>query len=338
MPHTKIFGFREGTYGCFGIAEKNRGSAYAYGFNWKENDNEVKGEGNWQDYGFRIYDPRLGKFLSIDPLTRSYPWYTPYQFAGNKPIWCDDLDGAEERVVTKYKNTKGVIVTKEIARMDEKDGMKKIQLIYSSFHGIESKSIVWVKGKREYGQGGKQPVYKGTLVIDATDPNTMHLSYDPSPAKSIDKGAIVKNNYANPSTGEILKGAANNPEFQKAGQTVKNVLTGMSLAFGVAELAAIGELGIVQKVSTLADVAADVDDLNQQFIPQVSSSVIPNEYAQGTIELVKTGVDIWNRGGGIVDLGTNGANANNIANISLGTIQTVTGAQEAATKLESANK
>jgi len=25
--------------------------------------------------------------LSVDPLTRSYPWYTPYQFAGNKPIW-----------------------------------------------------------------------------------------------------------------------------------------------------------------------------------------------------------------------------------------------------------
>jgi len=25
--------------------------------------------------------------LSVDPLTRSYPWYTPYQFAGNKPVW-----------------------------------------------------------------------------------------------------------------------------------------------------------------------------------------------------------------------------------------------------------
>ncbi len=42
---------------------------YRYGFNGKENDNEVKGEGNQQDYGFRIYDPRLGRFLSVDPLT-----------------------------------------------------------------------------------------------------------------------------------------------------------------------------------------------------------------------------------------------------------------------------
>jgi len=39
---------------------------------------------------------RVGKFLSVDPLTASYPWYTPYQFAGNKPIEAIDLDGLEE--------------------------------------------------------------------------------------------------------------------------------------------------------------------------------------------------------------------------------------------------
>ena len=32
----------------------------------------------------------------MDPLTASYPWYTPYQFAGNKPIKFIDLDGLEE--------------------------------------------------------------------------------------------------------------------------------------------------------------------------------------------------------------------------------------------------
>ena len=36
----------------------------------------------------------------MDPLTASYPWYTPYQFAGNKPIWAVDLDGLEEKKVT----------------------------------------------------------------------------------------------------------------------------------------------------------------------------------------------------------------------------------------------
>jgi RHS repeat-associated protein len=68
---------------------------YRFGFNGKENDDEVKGEGNQQDYGLRIYDSRLGRFLSVDPLTKEYPWYTPYQFAGNDVIRNIDLDGAE---------------------------------------------------------------------------------------------------------------------------------------------------------------------------------------------------------------------------------------------------
>jgi RHS repeat-associated protein len=68
---------------------------YRYGFNGKENDNEVKGEGNQQDYGMRIYDPRIGRFLSVDPIGNSFPWWTPYQFAGNTPILATDLDGLE---------------------------------------------------------------------------------------------------------------------------------------------------------------------------------------------------------------------------------------------------
>ena len=70
-------------------------NSYRYGFNGKENDNEVKGSGNQQDYGLRIYDSRLAKFLSVDPLTKKYPELTPYQFASNTPIQAVDLDGAE---------------------------------------------------------------------------------------------------------------------------------------------------------------------------------------------------------------------------------------------------
>jgi RHS repeat-associated protein len=71
-------------------------SKYRYGFNGKENDNDVKGiEGSQQDYGMRIYDPRLGRFLSVDPITDEYPELTPYQFASNRPIDGIDLDGLE---------------------------------------------------------------------------------------------------------------------------------------------------------------------------------------------------------------------------------------------------
>jgi RHS repeat-associated protein len=95
-------------YYAFGMQMPGRGfssGSYRFGFNGKENDNEVKGDGDQQNYGLRIYDPRLGKFLSVDPLTKKYPWYTPYQFAGNKPIQFLDLDGGEENNTTKEKRT-----------------------------------------------------------------------------------------------------------------------------------------------------------------------------------------------------------------------------------------
>ncbi len=72
------------------------GNQYRYGFNGKEND----GETAWQDYGERIYSPRIAKFLSVDPLTKQYPELTPYQFASNTPIWAIDLDGLEAFFVT----------------------------------------------------------------------------------------------------------------------------------------------------------------------------------------------------------------------------------------------
>jgi len=71
------------------------GTGYRYGYNGKENDNDVKGDGNQQDYGMRIYDPRLGRFLSVDPIAKSLPELTPYQFASNSPIEAIDIDGFE---------------------------------------------------------------------------------------------------------------------------------------------------------------------------------------------------------------------------------------------------
>jgi RHS repeat-associated protein len=57
-------------YYPFGMLQPDRKwslGSYRYGFNGKENDNEVKGEGNQIDFGSRIHDPRVGRFLSVDP-------------------------------------------------------------------------------------------------------------------------------------------------------------------------------------------------------------------------------------------------------------------------------
>ena len=68
---------------------------YRFGFNGKEKVDEISGSGNTFDYGFRIYNPRLNRFLSVDPLTKNFAMLSPYQFASNNPIWAVDLDGLE---------------------------------------------------------------------------------------------------------------------------------------------------------------------------------------------------------------------------------------------------
>ena len=74
---------------------------YRFAFNGKESDPEWKGTiGAVYDYGFRIYDSRTGKFLSVDPLTREFPWNSTYTFAENDVIRAIDLEGAEKKIVT----------------------------------------------------------------------------------------------------------------------------------------------------------------------------------------------------------------------------------------------
>ena len=88
-------------YYPFGLEMEGRSSSsdlYRYGFNGKEDDRDW-GMQNVQDYGFRLYNPAVSRFLSVDPLFKGFPWYTPYQFAGNKPIWAIDLDGLEEVII-----------------------------------------------------------------------------------------------------------------------------------------------------------------------------------------------------------------------------------------------
>ena len=75
------------------------GSAYRYGFNGKEKDNETYGNGNEYDYGDRIYNPRISRWLSLDPLQKKYPNETPYFYTGGNPILFADPDG-RDRIIT----------------------------------------------------------------------------------------------------------------------------------------------------------------------------------------------------------------------------------------------
>ena len=50
-----------------------------------------------------MHDPRAGRFFAVDPLTKKYPFYSPYQFGGNKPIQFVELEGLEEGATASLK-------------------------------------------------------------------------------------------------------------------------------------------------------------------------------------------------------------------------------------------
>jgi RHS repeat-associated protein len=70
-------------------------NTYRYGFQGQEMDNEIKGEGNSMNFEFRMHDPRVGRFLSLDPLAKQYPHNSPFAFAENRVIDGVELEGKE---------------------------------------------------------------------------------------------------------------------------------------------------------------------------------------------------------------------------------------------------
>jgi RHS repeat-associated protein len=77
-----------------------------YLFNGMEQDPELKGNGNSYTTEFRQYDPRIGRWLSLDPLMAKYPGMSPYVAFNNNPIRFVDPKGLEGQDWIKNKKTK----------------------------------------------------------------------------------------------------------------------------------------------------------------------------------------------------------------------------------------
>jgi RHS repeat-associated protein len=68
---------------------------YRYGFNGQQKDEEIKGQGNSLNFGARMHDSRLGRWLSLDPMKAKFPSQSTYDFAINNPILLIDKEGKE---------------------------------------------------------------------------------------------------------------------------------------------------------------------------------------------------------------------------------------------------
>lgn len=85
-----------------------------------EKDDEIKGEGNSLNFGARIYDARIGRWLSTDPLEKKYPGLNPYHFTANNPILYVDKDGRDYGVYINHDD-KTIIVKATIHTVKGQD-------------------------------------------------------------------------------------------------------------------------------------------------------------------------------------------------------------------------
>lgn len=72
-------------------------SGYRYGFNGKEKDKDVAADD--YDFGARIYDGRIARWLSLDPLQAKYPGESHYVFVSDNPVLYADK-GGRDKIVT----------------------------------------------------------------------------------------------------------------------------------------------------------------------------------------------------------------------------------------------
>jgi RHS repeat-associated protein len=155
-------------YGAFGNLLNGRGFSkrdYSRGFNGMLKDNEVKGNGNSYTTEFRQYDPRIGRWLSLDPLSQEFPWQSPYNSMSNNPILRIDPKGDADGVYLDEE-------TGEVLGTDEK--------------GVED-GLVHYTSKENWEKYGENPmIEKKSIALNPGVSKTINL---------FDELTNMKNNF-----------------------------------------------------------------------------------------------------------------------------------------------
>jgi RHS repeat-associated protein len=123
---------------------------YRRGFNGMEKDDEVKGGGNSYDFGARLYDVRVGRWMTVDPLATKYTSWSPYVFCIDNPILNIDSDGREVIVtITQRKDQKplieikvsGAIINESTADFTPAQIVKRMNIFQNEVNDVYNKSF-----------------------------------------------------------------------------------------------------------------------------------------------------------------------------------------------------
>jgi len=118
------------------------GKENMYQYNGKELDTDFGL--NLYHYGFRLYDPAIGRFPSADPIVENFAHVSPYNYAENEPIRHIDLWGLQKAILDiRAKNNPQFNRAYEINRKTSGGkaftkalkGQDKINVVYALLQG-----------------------------------------------------------------------------------------------------------------------------------------------------------------------------------------------------------
>jgi RHS repeat-associated protein len=191
----------------FEVSEQTCAGVYSFGFNGKENDNEVhNATGTSQDFGARMYDNRAGRFLSLDPYAAKEPGESPYGFAGNSPVMFIDQNGEYKmspRLQRKYPVLTNLIKNLEsLATVDP-----RVWEAFKSTMGLteeQARSVV------RWDEGPRLKVRNMKNVVSAEGDDRPNVQYGKSSGKLDGQVAFNKKMV------DVMEGTRGNPEITPA--------------------------------------------------------------------------------------------------------------------------
>jgi len=136
----------------------NSSNGTRHGFNGMEKISEYTDNNSHYDFGARIYDARIGRWLSTDPLSKKYPSLSPYHSLGNNPILVIDMDGKENTIylvpIQNPKDQPNLINVK----VDYKKIAEEANQMFEKL-GVETRVKVWEGTSADFNEN----------YLDATD-------------------------------------------------------------------------------------------------------------------------------------------------------------------------
>jgi len=192
-------------YSPFGVTLDGRtieNDFYRRGFNGMEKDDELKGGGNSYDFGARMYDARVGRWFSRDPLASKYPQFSPMVFTANNPIAFIDRDGNEfviyyvdkngkssEIKVTSYEDAKALVshannyvraVATNIVAIQVNGGSLEFESVMT---GSDRVDVKYKRNSAEFAQPGAEGNEKSRFAVIFYDPEYKAEEYTDAQAE-----------------------------------------------------------------------------------------------------------------------------------------------------------